>query len=101
MYMPPECFKRNKPSEATDIWSMGITILEALTGKPAWNSMVRVPGNTCRQPDGFRERKLLGSVKLLNTMELKELVISMLNYSATDRPSGSHVLQTLCKQLSA
>lgn len=31
--MPPEAFQRNKPSTTSDVWSLGITLLEAITGK--------------------------------------------------------------------
>lgn len=32
MYKPPESFERSRPSEKSDVWALGMTIIEVPTG---------------------------------------------------------------------
>ncbi|KAI8882894.1 kinase-like protein [Backusella circina FSU 941] len=39
-WMAPEVIKFNRPTEKSDIWSLGCTVVEMLTGKPPYSNMV-------------------------------------------------------------
>ena len=43
-WMAPEMIQQERPTELSDIWSVGCTLLELLTGDPPYADLAPIPG---------------------------------------------------------
>lgn len=82
-YIAPETIRRKRPDVRTDIYSLGITIYEMLTGRPPFISTDR---------DDILKKHLLEQPAYMRTcrkdisMKMDELVLHMLSKRREDRP---------------
>ncbi|MBB5874334.1 hypothetical protein F4553_007768 [Allocatelliglobosispora scoriae] len=85
-YMAPEQINSAECTPATDIYGLGCTIYDLLTGQPPFNdanSKVVLDHHLTRQPT--RPNTLRGAIPV----ELEELVLAMLEKCPEDRPSDA------------
>ena len=78
--------KGANPDKATDVWAMGITILEVLVGARAWEEkeMIQLkPG--VKVPELLTLRKRPGILKQLTIKGSKDLVVNCLQWESKDR----------------
>ncbi|NOX54450.1 MAG: serine/threonine protein kinase, partial [Planctomycetes bacterium] len=87
-YIAPETIKRQPPTSATDIYSLGVTLFEVLTGSPPF---------TGTSPNDLLRRHLAmqppapSSLNPNVTPEMDRLVLRMLAKKPQDRPSAQEV----------
>ncbi|MFW6159044.1 MAG: serine/threonine protein kinase [Planctomycetota bacterium] len=86
-YIAPETIRRKAPDERTDIYSLGITIYEMLTGRPPFQSGDRdeILRMHLKQPP-----RLMRSHRRDISVEMDELVMQMLSKKRDRRPQDMH-----------
>lgn len=94
-YMAPECLlgkKRATPS--SDVWSLGVTLLEFLTLSDAWEGVLETfPGDLLSQlASAFTSKLLPVSISKLN-VQANVNITMCLNYDAEGRPSVLKLLE--------
>ncbi len=85
-YIAPETIRRKPPDARTDIYSLGITIYEMLTGRPPFISTDRdelLRMHLSQQPTGMRHFRRTISARM------NELVMEMLAKRPADRPEST------------
>ena len=91
-YMGPEHFSENPHIVATsDIWSLGMSIIELLTGKVLWEGL-----GGCIQQNGAHIPTLSDKC----SYELEELIHKCLSLQTWDRPSAKYIYDYSCNILS-
>jgi serine/threonine protein kinase len=91
-YMAPERWLHGEESASSDVYSLGITLIEIL-------SMESVP-RLRLSPGGFQEDHGAAVSRLQMWPEVRELVSAMCAYEEEERPSASQVAAR-CRSLSA
>ena len=90
MYKALELYDdKTQPSQQTDVWAMGITILEVLTGTKAWSKMVQ-------HSSGVKIPELLSNKKLPDTIDKvferrKDLVQMCLKWNPEERIQSNRI----------
>ncbi len=99
VYLAPELILqgRNQANEHSDIWSCGITYVRLFTrNSPPW-------GEAIKQEDDLeklvRSKEMPSGVKKITNNELRQLVVEMLSYEPTNRPSAKEVFKRLGRDI--
>lgn len=82
----------------SDIWAMGITMLEVLTGKRAWTDMVD-HDQRIKIPKLLKEGKRPDTLDRISIKEGKALVNKCLNWTAAQRLSSEKVASKLSSMI--
>lgn len=93
-FMAPECLLHHQPGrESSDIWSLGITLLELFTGKKAWK-----PYRISEFVSHLKEQKEKNCLPRTTTSlaaKYKKAVIACLSYEAAERATALQILDLL------
>ena len=90
MYKALELYDdKTQPSQQTDVWAMGITILEVLTGTKAWIKMIP-------HSSGVKIPELLSNKRLPDTIDKvferrKDLVQMCLKWNPEERIQSNRI----------
>lgn len=88
-YMSPEVIKESRYSQASDIWSVGCTVYEMVTGKPPWyelnpiSAMYKIA--SCTEPPRFPDDVIISP-------EGRDFLSRCFNLNPEDRPSAEELL---------
>ena len=96
-YMAPECLlDKQKPVQFSDIWSLGITLLEFLTYDDAWDAVVKdFKADSEVEKLVLAQRSSLLPHTLVKLKSKAKLNISLcLKYNLADRPTALQLLQS-------
>ncbi|KAA6384417.1 MAG: putative NEK/NEK2 protein kinase, partial [Streblomastix strix] len=94
-YQPPEAIDFNQMTEASDIWALGVIVVEMITGVHPFQG--RTQDETVQNIKYGRFNALPDYVK----GELKEILISMISSDPVKRPSAEELLDSDLMQLLA
>ncbi|KAA6385445.1 MAG: putative NEK/NEK2 protein kinase, partial [Streblomastix strix] len=94
-YQSPEAINFNQMTEASDIWALGVIVVEMITGVHPFQG--RTQDETVQNIKNGRFKALPDYVK----GELKEMLISMINSDPAKRPSAEELLDSDLMQLLA
>lgn len=95
-YMAPECLlDRRKPGQCSDIWSLGITLLEFLTLDDAWDAVLKdVQAGSEVEKLVLAQRSSLLPLTLVKLKPKPKSNISLcINYNKAVRPTALQLLQ--------
>ncbi|KAA6396604.1 MAG: putative MAP kinase kinase family domain protein [Streblomastix strix] len=94
-YTPPEAIESNKMTFQSDIWSLGVILVELLTGKHPYEG--KTQDETMKNISSGRMAPLPADIK----GEIKEMIVNMLNIDPSMRPTAQQLLETDIMQLQA
>ncbi|KAA6399691.1 MAG: putative NEK/NEK2 protein kinase [Streblomastix strix] len=94
-YQPPEAIDFNQMTEASDIWALGVIVVEIFTGVHPFQGPTQ--DETVANINNGRFKAVPDYVK----GELKEMLISMINVDPVKRPSAEELLDSDLMQLLA
>ncbi|KAA6355469.1 MAG: hypothetical protein EZS28_049005 [Streblomastix strix] len=87
-YSPPESLRQNKMTFQSDIWSLGVILVELLTGKHPYEG--QSPEETIMNIRNGRMAQLPSEIQ----GEVREMIEAMLNTEPTRRPSAEELLDS-------
>ena len=94
MYRALELYDENsQPNQSTDVWAMGITILEVLTATKAWSKLVQHSSGV-KIPELLKEKKLPEIIDKIFERR-KELILSCLKWNGEERVKSARIPQLL------
>ncbi len=94
-YMAPECLlNKKRPVQCSDVWSLGITILEFLTLDDAWDAVFKdIQADSELEKLVFAQRSSLLPHTLIKLNPKPKCNIGLcLNYNMADRPTALQLL---------
>ncbi|OMJ81088.1 hypothetical protein SteCoe_18499 [Stentor coeruleus] len=87
-WMPPEMFTNRGYSFAADVWSLGCTVVEMMTGSPPWANTYKLVKDIIKaitSPNNFPEIPSCSA-------ELKDFLLKCFTRKPEDRPSAEELL---------
>ena len=93
-YMPPEMNKKLYDGKKADIFSLGVLILNLISGKQIFKIHKEIVFKLIKKKEYNKFWYLVenGNINLKLTPEFKDLIISMIDYNPNNRPDISDVL---------
>ncbi|KAA6390277.1 MAG: putative NEK/NEK2 protein kinase, partial [Streblomastix strix] len=92
-YQPPEALTQNKMAEASDIWALGVIVVEMFTGVHPFQG--RTLDETVQNIKNGRFKPIPEYIQ----GELKEMIIKMMEVDSLKRPTADELLNSNTMQL--
>ncbi|KAA6396269.1 MAG: putative serine/threonine-protein kinase Nek3, partial [Streblomastix strix] len=86
-YTPPEAFENNRMTFQSNIWSLGVILVELLTGKHPYEG--KTQDETMKNISSGRMAPLPADIK----GEIKEMIVNMLKKNPSNRPTAQQLLE--------